>query len=106
MSTLDDNWARSLTSPRLADDLRKLASNIRFDNPEARAARLREAARRLEEMTATVQQQILVTLDDGRQIARMHGVIFVRPDVAYSWSLPLDESSRPHVPGTWYVGEW
>lgn len=101
---LDDQWAQALTDPRLADDLRRLASDIRFDNPDMRAARLREAARRLDGPRPS--GQMLVTLDDGRQVAYMHGNVFVRSTVGLVWPGATPQSTTPHQPGTWYRGEW
>lgn len=97
--TIDEQVADRLTNPRLAQDLESIASNIRMFNPDERAARLREAARRLT-------PQILVTLNDGRQIALMYGNVQVRSSMSGTWSLPLSYSPTPHEPESWYLGEW
>jgi hypothetical protein len=102
--SLHADWAKHLTDDRLASDLRRLADNIRFDNPEARAARLREAARRLD--GARPAQQTLVTLADGHQVAFMHGQILARTVIGGLWPMSLEPSNTPHVPNTFYVGEW
>ncbi len=103
---LNDHWAKSLTDDRLVDDLRKLAGDASFGNPGANAARLLEAARRLEEGAAKPPRQFIVTCEDGRQIGFMHGQFFVRSQVAYVWPAPLSEATVPHRPGSWYRGEW
>lgn len=105
MSDLD-YWARSLSNPRLADDLRKLASNVRWTNPEERAVRLNEAARRLDETETPPPAQTLVTLGDSQQVAIIDGVVRFRRYVGATWFLPAKQSPKPHVPGTYYIGEW
>jgi hypothetical protein len=75
---------------------------------------LRRALDGLETLRATAyfaefrlpRDQMLVSLDDGRQVALMYGEVQVRQSVAGTWSLPLRESPEPHVPGTIYRGEW
>lgn len=48
MTTIHAEWAQTLTDERLAQDLGRLADDVRFcGSPEQRAALLREAARRL-----------------------------------------------------------
>jgi hypothetical protein len=102
--SIDEYAARALTNERLADDLLRLADDVRFVTGDERAARLREAAGRL-----TVKRpnpQILATLTDGSQVAYMNGAIYVRSTIGGGWPLPLEESSTPHQPGTWYRGNW
>lgn len=102
--SVNEQWAKALTDERLAADLRRLATNVRFQSPDARAAELREAADRL---TGTrPAQQTLVTMPDGRQLAFMHGSIHIRSSLGDTWAVPLEPSSKPHTPNTFYVGEW
>lgn len=101
---IDDQVARNFTNERLALDLNQIASNVRTFNPEERAARLQEAARRL--VNTSLKLQAIVTLENGHQVAFMHGNVHHRSTIGGSWALPMSEASRPHQPGTWYRGEW
>lgn len=65
-----------------------------------------EAIRELFASPAPPVQQILVTLGDGRQVALMHGAVQVRSSMGGTWSLPIEESDKPHQPGSFFVGEW
>jgi hypothetical protein len=104
VTNLYDQHVQSFTNERLALDLNQVASNVRTFNPEERAARLREAARRLVNTSLTL--QAIVTLEDGHQVAFMHGNVHHRSTIGGSWALPMSEATRPHQPGTWYRGEW
>lgn len=101
---INTDWAKHLTDDRLASDLLRLADDIRFDNPDARAARLREAARRLQNPRPA--RQTLVTFPDGKQLAFMHGSIMIRSTIGGLWPSALLPSDKPHVPNTFYTGEW
>jgi hypothetical protein len=108
---INDQVAQNLTDERLASDIERVAANVRFLPPDERAARLREGARRLVRRTRRRPepkplQQLIITFDDGHQVAYMHGNVFARSNIGYSWPTPLPEATRPHQPGTWYRGEW
>lgn len=45
--SIEESVARSFTDERLAEDLKRMALDIRYFSPVERAARLREAAKRL-----------------------------------------------------------
>lgn len=104
MTEINAAWARSLTDKRLASDLRRLADNIRFHDPAERSALLTETAQRLD--GARPAQQTLVTFPDGHQLAFMHGHIMIRSTIGGLWPSALEESSKPHQPNTFYIGEW
>lgn len=102
-TNFDAIWASKLTTGVLVDHIKSVASDVRRFGPEQRAELLREAARRLDEFAT---QQILVTLNDGRQVAVMNGGVQVRSSTSGTWSLPINTSTTPHQPGTYYLGEW
>lgn len=101
-----NSWAQALTDSRLADDLRRLADNIRTFGTDERDARLREAADRLDRQP----QQMLVTMPSGSEVfvhtTDLNIQFQTRRNTAGSWSLPLDRDERPGQPGTVYIGEW
>lgn len=64
------------------------------------------ATRRAFHLPPPPSNQFIVTLDDGRQVAYLHGDVMVRSTIGGLWPSSTPQSTRPHQPGTWYRGEW
>jgi hypothetical protein len=104
-SNVNESIAQSLTDERLASDLDRIAADVRWLTGEERATRLREAARRLT-IKSNLHERVLITLIDGRQVGIMHGNVQIRSNMGGTWSLPIEQATKAHQPGTYYLGEW